>query len=98
MLPCSAYSYEKWAIGEAQDPVKVIKTDTTGAREKEISMESSLKELQRVIAECKAVAKTVDDLVNVVIKAVTENDFDVDEDTVLLIDKATSASNVAPEN
>ncbi|KAK8689811.1 hypothetical protein V6N13_088521 [Hibiscus sabdariffa] len=85
------------ALG-CQDPVKAIKTDTRGAREEEtgigpslISLENSVKQLKREITKCKASAKLVDGLVNVVLKAVTEDDFNVDQETLVLIEKATSA-------
>ncbi|KAH1083241.1 hypothetical protein J1N35_023002 [Gossypium stocksii] len=55
------------------------------------SVGSSLEELKRVIWDLKAKTKMVGDLVNLVIKAVIDNDFNIEQATMVMIDEATGA-------
>lgn len=55
------------------------------------SLETSLKELKRVISDLKAKANFVNDLVNLVIKATIDNDLNIDHATMVLLDEATKA-------
>ncbi|KAH1083244.1 hypothetical protein J1N35_023005 [Gossypium stocksii] len=79
--------------------VKAVKADLARIPEEEIgigarlpSAESSLKELKSVIWDLKAKADLVDDLVNLVIKAVIDKDLNnIDQPTMVLIDEATKA-------
>ncbi|XP_039006116.1 uncharacterized protein LOC120133639 [Hibiscus syriacus] len=80
------------------DMLKAIKADLARLREKDIgigerlvSVESSLKELKRLISECRAKANLVGDLVNFVIQAAIENDLNIDEETMVLIEETTRA-------
>ncbi|PPR95397.1 hypothetical protein GOBAR_AA25274 [Gossypium barbadense] len=77
--------------------VKAVKADLARIPKEEIgigarllSAESSLKELKSVIWDLKAKADLVDDLVNLVIKAVIDKDLNnINQPTMVLIDEAT---------
>lgn len=54
-------------------------------------MQERLEELKRVLSESKAKAKVADDMANVVIKAVIEDDLNINHSTMVLIAKAAEA-------
>ncbi|KAH1083245.1 hypothetical protein J1N35_023006 [Gossypium stocksii] len=56
-----------------------------------MSDESSLEESKRVLSERKAKAKVADDMANVVIKAVIDDDLNIDQRALVLIAKAAEA-------
>ncbi|KAH1083240.1 hypothetical protein J1N35_023001 [Gossypium stocksii] len=66
-------------------------TEEISIRARLLSLESSLKELKRVISGLKAKANLVNDVVNLVIKAIIDNDLNIDQATMVLIDEATKA-------
>ncbi|KAG4122159.1 hypothetical protein ERO13_D11G249133v2 [Gossypium hirsutum] len=78
-------------VGGHQGSSRDIAREEIGIEARLLSVESSLEELKRMIWDLKAKAKLVDDLVNLVIKAVIDNDFNIEQATVVMIDEATRA-------
>ncbi|KAG8478956.1 hypothetical protein CXB51_028834 [Gossypium anomalum] len=77
--------------GRHQGSSRDIAREEIGIEARLLSVESSLEELKRMIWDLKAKAKLVDDLVNLVIKAVIHNDFNIEQATMVMIDEATGA-------
>ncbi|TYI57403.1 hypothetical protein E1A91_D11G278500v1 [Gossypium mustelinum] len=78
-------------VGGHQGSSRDIAREEIGIEARLLSVESSLEELKRMIWDLKAKAKLVDDLVNLVIKAVIDNDFNIEQATMVMIDEATRA-------
>ncbi|XP_039006109.1 uncharacterized protein LOC120133624 [Hibiscus syriacus] len=56
------------------------------------SMENSLKELKKMISDCKTKVKFVDDLVNMLIRAELDNDPSIDDEIMAwMVEEATRA-------
>lgn len=68
-----------------------IAREEIGIEARLLSVESSFEELKRAIWDLKAKAKMVDDLVNLVIKAVIDHDLNIEQATMAMIDEATRA-------
>ncbi|KAK5786031.1 hypothetical protein V6Z11_A11G273100 [Gossypium hirsutum] len=68
-----------------------VREEETWNEAEQMSDESSLEELKRVLSESKAKAKVADDMANVVIKAVIDDDLNIDQRALVLIAKAAKA-------
>ncbi|XP_017628400.1 uncharacterized protein LOC108471273 isoform X1 [Gossypium arboreum] len=77
--------------GRHQGSSRDIAREEIGIEVRLLSVESSLEELKRMIWDLKAKAKLVDDLVKLVIKAVIDNDFNIEQATMVMIDEGTGA-------